>query len=292
MNEDKEVIEEYDNKSLLEALDGLDDDENHKGAISKDNSSKKIFITVIIILLIAGGIYYYNEYFTFDIGTYFNNSKEENVYSYDEDDDNVFKNYEYEPYNDLDDIERFEIQKNNIIVVNEYLNFDKKLILEIKNQNENSVSEFIVYTVFYNNENKIVGVDSNDVELLSTNESCYLKYNKTPNEYTRYETYIYKEYYYSFDNENIKDKIEFSYQKVDNEIIIKAIDKSEEEYVTVGFSVLYYDETDNLLDIENIRGYFDRKDSEIICVSGGIFDNETEKYVDYSKYEVVLNYAY
>ena len=291
---DNEAIREYDDKHILDALDGIADFKKDKGEIRKDNSSKKIFFIIIIILLIVGLIYEYkyNSEYEFDIKPYLNMPKAENDFSYDEYDDNVFTSHEYIIYNENEDISAIKNQTNSIIVENEYLNVNNQLILKIKNNNQQYISNFTVYAIFYNNENEIIGIDSYEVDSMESNNSCFVKYNKTPSEYSRYEIYIYKEDFELYEPENIKEKIEYVHKKVDNEVVIKAKNNFKERYASLNFTVIYYDNNDKILDIDTITGYFQEFQKEIICVADGIIDIKTEEDIEYSKYDVILNYAY
>lgn len=309
--------DDFENKRLIEEIENLENDST-EGAIkgSPINQKKKfdseniVFIFVIIVVVIAGIYVYFKnpqateemfeEYSKETIGeevsvedisliptdsfSFFDFSEEyEEDLSY-EDFENLIKQKE-------DD---FRKQKENLIVTEKILDVNKNLIACIENRNDVPLIDMEMYAVFFDGENNIIEVTSDYLDAIAANSKYYFNVNYTPENYEKCEIFITKRYF--DDEEYIKlynDKITFT-DSIDNDrqIEIKVTNNADEMIDYINFSVVYYDENDKILCVDNTSiSELKKNKSDVTTVYGG-WDIEKEEYINYDHYEVILNYAY
>lgn len=309
--------DDFENKRLIEEIENLENDSTEgviKGSPIKQkkkfDSENIVFIFVIIVVVIAGIYVYFKnpqateemfeEYSKETIGeevsvedisliptdsfSFFDFSEEyEEDLSY-EDFENLIKQKE-------DD---FRKQKENLIVTEKILDVNKNLIACIENRNDVPLIDMEMYAVFFDGENNIIEVTSDYLDAIAANSKYYFNVNYTPENYEKCEIFITKRYF--DDEEYIKlynDKITFT-DSIDNDrqIEIKATNNADEMIDYINFSVVYYDENDKILCVDNTSiSELKKNKSDVTTVYGG-WDIEKEEYINYDHYEVILNYAY
>ena len=90
-------------------------------------------------------------------------------------------------------MEKFQNQKNNISISD---NIDETNCLNIilKNNNEEDIDNIYLYVVFYNELNQIIDIKEDfEFEIDSGSEYSF-KLENLPTNYTRYETFINKDF--------------------------------------------------------------------------------------------------
>lgn len=274
-------MENIDNEKLLSEIDSLDDEResSDKKNSKKKNNNKFGIIVVIIVLLglsiLCFGDDYYDDAYIVQNGEY----SDEEITSYLEQEENSKS--------------KFEKQKENIVIKNTFLSKNKELMAVVSNNNTEIITDLKIEVVFYNGENKIIEIDSAIVSIIEKEMECYIKFLDTPEEFERYEFLISKDYYWYDNLEYVTDKI--SYEIVENNESKNLLVKNNysKNISEIDFQLVYYDENDNVIDIENI--YVDelkknRTKTEELYL--GIFDNETYSPIEYKRYEINLLGAY
>lgn len=268
-----------DNEKLLSEIDSLEDEE---GATSTSNNNinkrNKWALIITIILLIGLSTLYF--------GDYYNNFEEEQ---------DEYSTEEIQNYLEKEKIakSKFEEQKDNVVIENSFLNFNKELIATVSNNNNEMITDLKVEVIFYDGENKPIQIDSSEIGILEKNHKCYVKFSDTPENFERYDFLVSKEYYWYDNEEAVTEQI--SYEVVENNDSNNLVVKSNcsKEISEVDFQITYYDENNNIMDIEDIYMYdLEKYRTQKQEIYPNIWDNEKEVLVEYNRYEVNLLGAY
>lgn len=262
------------NEKLLLEIDSL---ENENGATTKIKNNK-IGLIIFIILLIGLSVLYFGNY-----NNLFENIDEE--YS-----DEEILNYMSKEENAKN---KFEEQKNNIIIKNTLFSKNKELMAIISNNNSEAITDLKVEVVFYNGENKIVEIDSAILGIVEKDTEAYVKFLNTPEEFERYEFFISKDYYWYDNLEYVTNQI--SYEIVDNRdfknLVVK--NNSSKDISEVDFQIVYYDENNTVIDVENAYVEELKKNrTQTRKIYLDIWDNKTYNKIEYNRYEINLLGAY
>lgn len=286
MKEDKKDLNELDNQKLMDELDGLDDDENSKKAQvrGKLKKNKENIIIAIILIVVVGIVLYYYNY------------KDDSEYSdeYYEDYRDINEDvYDYEVQEQIRK-SNFETQKQNIQIVKQSISINNELILNMTNQNNEDITNILVYVVYYDESNKIIDIKKQYIDYFKANSSRFLKFEELPKNQVRYETFITKEDFYdeSYKDYYLNDYISIANELKNGEINITLKNNYTEEINCVGFSIVYYDLQDNILDVKETYIYDIKSGDEERIIDSGIWNDEKNELVSYSRYEVILNEAY
>lgn len=286
MKEDKKDLNELDNQKLMDELDGLDDDENSKKAQvrGKLKKNKENIIIAIILIVVVGIVLYYYNY------------KGDSEYSdeYYEDYIDINKDvYDYEVQEQMRK-SNFETQKQNIQIVKQSISINNELILNMTNQNNEDITDILVYVVYYDESNKIIDIKKQYIDYFKANSSRFLKFEELPKNQVRYETFITKEDFYdeSYKDYYLNDYISIANELKNGEINITLKNNYTEEINCVGFSIVYYDLQDNILDVKETYIYDIKSGDEERIIDSGIWNDEKNELVSYARYEVILNEAY
>lgn len=286
MKEDKKDLNELDNQKLMDELDGLDDDENSKKAQvrGKLKKNKENIIIAIILIVVVGIVLYYYNY------------KDDSEYSdeYYEDYRDINEDvYDYEVQEQIRK-SNFETQKQNIQIVKQSISINNELILNMTNQNSENITNILVYVVYYDESNKIIDIKKQYIDYFKANSSRFLKFEELPKNQVRYETFITKEDFYdeSYKDYYLNDYISIANELKNGEINITLKNNYTEEINCVGFSIVYYDLQDNILDVKETYIYDIKSGDEERIIDSGIWNDEQNELVNYARYEVILNEAY
>ena len=286
MKEDKKDLNELDNQKLMDELDGLDDDENSKKAQVRGKLKKNkenIIIAIILIVVVGIVLYYYN---------YKGDSEYSDEYyeDYIDINDDV---YDYEVQEQMRK-SNFETQKQNIQIVKQSISINNELILNMTNQNNEDITNILVYVVYYDESNKIIDIKKQYIDYFKANSSRFLKFEELPKNQVRYETFITKEDFYdeSYKDYYLNDYISIANELKNGEINITLKNNYTEEINCVGFSIVYYDLQDNILDVKETYIYDIKSGDEERIIDSGIWNDEKNELVSYARYEVILNEAY
>lgn len=286
MKEDKKDLNELDNQKLMDELDGLDDDENSKKAQvrGKLKKNKENIIIAIILIVVVGIVLYYYNY------------KDDSEYSdeYYEDYRDINEDvYDYEVQEQIRK-SNFETQKQNIQIVKQSISINNELILNMTNQNNEDITNILVYVVYYDESNKIIDIKKQYIDYFKANSSRFLKFEELPKNQVRYETFITKEDFYdeSYKDYYLNDYISIANELKNGEINITLKNNYTEEINCVGFSIVYYDLQDNILDVKETYIYDIKSGDEERIIDSGIWNDEKNELVSYARYEVILNEAY
>lgn len=271
-----------DNEKLLLEIDSLEDEkESISSTENKKNKGNRWLLVLVIIGMIGLSALYFGDYEYYD----FSEETNEKEYSSEE-----IKNYlEKEKISKS----KFEEQRNNIVVDDSLLNFNKELIATISNNNNEPITDLKVEVIFYNGENKPIEISASEIGIIEKNSQCYVKFLDTPESFERYEFLISKEYYW-YDNEKCVTE-QVSYEVVENKEVKNLVIKNNysKEISEADFQVIYYDENDKLMDIEDIYVYDLKKyRTQTEELYSNIWDNETDNPVEYKRYEINLLGAY
>lgn len=286
MKEDKKDLNELDNQKLMDELDGLDDDENSKKAQVRGKLKKNkenIIIAIILIVVVGIVLYYYN---------YKSDSEYSDEYYEDYRDINEDV-YDYEVQEQIRK-SNFETQKQNIQIVKQSISINNELILNMTNQNNEDITNILVYVVYYDESNKIIDIKKQYIDYFKANSSRFLKFEELPKNQVRYETFITKEDFYdeSYKDYYLNDYISIANELKNGEINITLKNNYTEEINCVGFSIVYYDLQDNILDVKETYIYDIKSGDEERIIDSGIWNDEKNELVSYARYEVILNEAY
>ena len=300
--------DDFENKRLMEEIEKLENDpaiQTDEVAIKTKNPVvENLIFFGIIIAVVFGVVYLYNtkdnssRLERVDIAEYdekvqdtFEDDK--TTYQFNEDykiDSNDYENYD----TDYARAEKtFAEQKENIEISKNIITVNKELILCIKNNNNTSIPNVYVYAVFYDGENRIVGVESTTIEALIGKQERYIKFLETPENYERVEPFITKEYFgYSVGtilNNEINYKANEDEKGNLEEIEIK--NNSNQEIDIVEICIIYYGADNNILDVD--KNYcFDLKKNKTDKISVyGIWNDITGEYIEYDHYEIKIDHA-
>lgn len=198
-----------------------------------------------------------------------------------------------EPVEEYDEEEvvrqKFEEEKKRIIIEEEGKSINQELIFSIKNANTNYIHSLAVYTVFYKSNN-IVGVDLQTVDVILADNKKYIKVPETPEDYDRFEVFISKYDYDEYSNELLTDNVTYE-SHMESDLLKIDISNSGKKINKVTFTILYYGEGHNLLDIETVSDYSVNKYTGGSATGYGVWNETEEEYVKYRNYNIILDYA-
>ncbi len=196
-------------------------------------------------------------------------------------------NYDYES-----EVTKFnENDRKNINITDEIFNINRKLILGVQSQNTETISDVEVYVVFFDGEEKIVGIEKNGIEYLIPNNKYYILFEKTPENFESYKIFINKDIFLPFNDNLLNDFIEYKQIEEDGESKIEVKNNSSNIIDNINFTVLYYNEKNIIIDIAEYN-CFDLKSNKTDKIKMfEIFDEESEKPLEYDRCEIILNYA-
>ena len=181
-----------------------------------------------------------------------------------------------------------KLSKDGVISIN------NELILNMTNQNNEDITDILVYVVYYDESNKIIDIKKQYIDYFKANSSRFLKFEELPKNQVRYETFITKEDFYdeSYKDYYLNDYISIANELKNGEINITLKNNYTEEINCVGFSIVYYDLQDNILDVKETYIYDIKSGHEERIIDSGIWNDEKNELVNYARYEVILNEAY
>ena len=238
-------------RKLIDEINSLDEDSDSaiKSARRGINVGTIIFIAGIFILIFGAYMYstkdkrYAQEALT-EFGEYISENKQE---FYKEDID-------YEELNENEE-KRLEEEVSNIIIKKEFIDINRNLGIVINNQNGETTRGILIQVIFYNSENKPIKIAENSINILEANIDYYITFTNTPEEYERYEFLISKEYE-DLSIKSFKNSITYDVkEKNEDEIIISGKNSSSEIIDEIEFLLIYFDENDNILAVDNIYEY-------------------------------------
>ena len=261
-----------------------------KERVGDYNKAKKekiiIIIGIIVIIIIMIIAFFYGE----------------NIESLEKDidlsseyyDGLTYEEYENLSYSEREEVEqkKFNSEKNNLKVILQGLDINKKLMILLENNNDSSVCDFYVYTIFYNGENLPISVDTENIRFMDEASKNYLTIDKTPENFERYDFLITKENYYLNYISHSKDISFESYRNENGNIRIKGKNTSSSKIDYIIFSVIYYDSSNKILAINDVLEYEVGAKKEFEVNDYSLFKKETYEKVEYSRYEVILKSAY
>lgn len=266
--------EDINNKKLLQEIESLDDERENTSEEKKQKTNKWPIIIIIIVLICLATLYFGDSYYN-----YFDEINDD----YDEE---QMENYmDQEKYNQ----EHFEEIKENIIIKDSFLNYNKKLITVISNNTNEPVTDLSIEVIFYDGENKPIEIDSAEISIIEKNMNYYVRFEETPESFERYEFLISKEDYWYNKLEFATDKVE--YHVYNDELVAK--NNGSEEISEINFQVVYYDDSDKVIDAEDVYIYDLKKGKEEnYPLDLTLWNDETYEQVDYNRYEINLIGAY
>lgn len=284
-----------DNKDLLNEIDKLEDNEEILEETEKSTSHEKVFTIIVILIIVAALFMMYLSY----KGTYIVSNKENKQDDFsayldvnnNEDEENKIENEEID-YEELQrqKREKFEQQKNNLVITSQMLDIDGKLIATIHNGNEEVIENVLVQVIFYNGEDKPIKIDEKTIEVFDNQSDYFLFFEDTPKSYERCEFLITKENFYNNYNSK-KDEISFTVEEKADENVIEISGKnnSDHKIQRVNFAIIYYNENDQIIAIRESSQYDIKKQKEFkIQVNKQLYSYDTFGDVPYSRYEVRL----
>lgn len=206
---------------------------------------------------------------------------------YEFDDKYNSSNYDYES-----EVVKFnENDRKNIIITDEIFNINRKLILGVQSQNTETISDIEVYVVFFDGEEKIVGIEENRIEYLIPNNKYYILFEETPENFESYKIFINKDIFLPFNNNLLNDFIEYKQIEEDGELKIEVKNNWSNTIDDINFTVLYYNEKNMIIDIAEYN-CFDLKSNKTDKIRiFKIYDEESREPLEYDRCEIVLNYA-
>lgn len=303
-----------DNKKLMDAIDSLDNDENYveiknsepvktaacdrkkKDVIEENKTPDKanlILLIIFFVLIITAVIYYASPMFKDEelfasIDSYGDGESykvgENGVISVDAPDStNIVDPKDYEKVVD------------NIIIEKEFIDYEKELNFLVKNANNLDVKDISVEIVFYDGEGKIIEIDCGDITFLPAGMSRYIYFYDTPEKYERYDVLIQVDKetqdYYASCMQDVS--YECLLNSEEDELIIRGKNNSQDTIDTVVFEIIYYDEKDNVIAVEELYEFDIRRNKTFeIEEYISLYDSESYDEIPYSRYEIRLVEAY
>lgn len=199
-----------------------------------------------------------------------------------------------ELYNYYDDQtkmkKKFEEQKKKIEVKDEGKSIKNEIMASIKNNNDEFVYDLTLNTIFFK-ANKIVSIDVQEINVIDSNNTKYIKVSEIPEDYDNYEFLISKRYYMEYFNELLNDDVSFSSNDNEGYVNISVQNKSSKKINRIHFTILYFDNKGNLLDFENVQEYSIRSKKTSRLMGYGIWNEKNSDYLDFADYKVILDYA-
>lgn len=297
-------MSEEENKKLLNEIDSLEDDSDGKKTSKGKFQIKFAYLMLFILVLIVIILYAKNEW----VELY-----SEEDYDYDEyeelteEEKELYLDDFYETFgNDSEDIEKiseeeiletkFKTIKENIVVEQVGLNYNKDLILKVTNNNDITLSDINIDLIFYDGENKPIKIDSGEISVFPLKSDYYITFEETPKNFERYEILISPMSVYEYKVRNkyndLKEYIEISTKDNKDGVEIKIKNNYDKDVDVVYFQILYYKEN-NVINAETY-GMWDLKKnkSEKEIIYTNLYDENTYEDIEYDKYEIVYGGAY
>lgn len=283
------------NKDLIDEIDKLDD--NDEVIEEKATSHDKIF-TIVVILIIVVALFMMYLFYTGKYIVSNKNSKQDDFSAYlenveDNNDSNEDENEEIN-YEELQKqkIEKFEEQKNNLIITSQMLDIDGKLIATIHNGNQESIENILVQVIFYDGEDKPIKIAQNTIDMFDSETDYFMSFEDTPKGYERCDFLISKRDYYDFyisRRNDISFNIEEKNSDDENVIEIAGKNNSNDKIRKIKFAIVYYNENDQIIAIREECQYDVKKQKEFkIKIKNRLYSYESFEDIPYSRYEVIL----
>lgn len=309
---------EIDDKKLLEEIDNLDSEYNKeetekenkevKSDVKKNERNKNIFIVVLLILVLFAYCGYEkfikkNETLIdtdeikekiYDLN-YFKNGDsmydQDDDIVYDDEDNSIIEEFDEEEYENMISQQKidFKNSKEKIeVTVEKETSYDEILTL-LENKSDKAVFDFNVAIIFYDHNGKVVDVEKNPIDYIEANDKIWYSFNKSEEEYEKYDFIITKDYY-SYPSQNLKDSVKYDVTEKDEQVYITGKNNSSEDIDSIEFVIEYYDKENNLVDIEYVYEYDIKANEEFELESFGQQEDMNMDMKDVT-YKVVLNYA-
>ena len=297
-------MSDEESKKILNEIDELDskDLENENENESK-KSGVSILDIIIVILIIVLAIVILNIYFAIKKSS--NNTSEsvdnmDNIMhsfqeEYIEEDVNnsteVDDSENYYNFDSNDSSSSMSIRKKynqNIELKNVYNDKkNKSLVAELTNKNNDVLMYVEIYIAYYDEKNRIIDMDMEELETVSANSDFYITFEDKSEYSSKYEIFALCSGYK--DSKNIKDEIEYSFNKEDMKLEVH--NNSKENIDNIQFAVKFYDDNNNLVFTNYIE------DENFVSSSSEEYEVEYEKPFDdddieYSKVDIELISAY
>lgn len=277
--------DDFNNKKLMDEIDELENNNVIDGSSEVINSKNGISVKniIIIVIIIAIVVFLYTCYTNYD------GDIKSMLYDYED-----YEEFDYESYQkELEKAEEnFTTQKENFILSKIGRNVNGNLLLSLENKNRENFKDVEVYAVFFDGEDKIIGIDQYSVTYIKGESKIYFSLYEVPDTFEKCDFFITKRYFETDEyTEIFNDKIEFITKVVDENVEINFRNNSDETIDTVNFSIIYYDKDKNILDIEEIFE-FDIEPNKTKTVYGyGCLNEETWEMLKYDHCDVILNSA-
>ena len=269
-----------DSKRLFSEIDSLDDEVDSSLNNYNHHKISGLLVIILIIVLIALSLLYFGDTNQQD---FFEEKNEE------------YSQQQIENYLKQEDIARdsFKVQKDNIQISNSYLNYNKELIAIISNDNDETITDLKVEVIFYDEENKPIEIDANDISILENNSKCYVKFVETPENFERYEFLISKDYYWYDNLEYVTEQISYEINENEDYLDLVVHNNYSKDISEASFQILFYDEMDNVMDVENIYlTEIEKNETQEQEVNLFLWDNNTYDEVKFNRYEINFLGAY
>lgn len=279
------------NKDLLDEIEKLDDTEE----VIKEKASlhEKIFtIVIIVIIIIALTMLYFSYKGNYIVTNKKSKSEDYSSYLenvvYDENTagENSNEELDYEVLKQQQ-IQKFEEQKAGLNITTQISDINKKLIAVLHNSNQENISDVQVQVIFYDAENKPIQIAENFISLIEVNMDYYMLFDKTPENYARYDFLITKELYnteYTSYSGNITYEIQ---EKEDSKIKIVGKNNSDKKIEEINFFVIYYNENNEIISIKTVNTFDVKKNKEFkIDFYNSIYNDKDYSEVPFARYEV------
>lgn len=293
---------DYNSKKIIEEIEKLENDKNNpittKGKMLNFFEVFLLSLIIIIIIIIVMSSFfeenfenyeynydYYDNYDSYEYDKPFTEIQDKVIQEDIIQENNVYK---YETEEILE--KEFEEQKKNLVIQKEGMSINNELIISIENKNMDFVYDLSVYIVFYQEDN-IIGIYTQNIDIIVSNNKKYLKAKEIPKTFDNYDVFITKNYYSGYDNIILNEYVGYT-SSIENDLIdIKIKNDSKNKINRINLTILYYDINKNLLDIDEVSDFNIRSNSIGHATGYGVWNEELEKYIEYSDYEVILDYA-
>lgn len=279
------------NKDLLDEIEKLDDTEE----VIKEKASlhEKIFtIVIIVIIIIALTMLYFSYKGNYIVTNKKSKSEDYSSYLenvvYDENTagENSNEELDYEVLKQQQ-IQKFEEQKAGLNITTQTSDINKKLIAVLHNSNQENISDVQVQVIFYDAENKPIQIAENFISLIEVNMDYYMLFDKTPENYARYDFLITKDNY-NCEYTSYSSAITYEVQeKEDSKIKIVGKNNSDKKIENVNFFVIYYNENNEIISVKIVNTFDVRKNKEFkIDFYNSIYNDKDYSEVPFARYEV------
>lgn len=278
------------NKDLIDKIEKLDDTEEI--IKEKANLHEKMFtVVIIVIIFIALAMLYFSYKGKYIVTN--KKSKSEDYSSYLEnvvyDENTKTENDEIVDYELIEQqqIQKFEEQKPGLNITTQTSDINKKLIAVLHNSNQENISNVQVQVIFYDVENKPIQIDENFISLIEIDMDYYMLFDKTPENYVRYDFLITKEFCnsnYISNSGNINYEVQ---EKEDGEVRIVGKNNSDKKIENINFFVIYYNEKNEILSIKKVNTFDVKKNREFkIDFYNTLYNDSDYSEVPFYRYEI------